>query len=52
MLDTPKVLSDVLGFKLSLLGANNLEKRILQKEREPTILENSRLSFIESVYEN
>ena len=28
---------------------NNLEKQILQKWRKPTILENSRLRFIESV---
>ena len=32
-----------------LLTLNNLEKRILQKKREPTIYENSRLGFIESV---
>ena len=31
---------------------NKLEKRILQKKREPTILEDSRLGFIESVSEN
>ena len=31
---------------------NNLEKRILQKYRVPTILENSRLGFIESVHES
>ena len=36
------------------LGCNldNLEKQILQKYREPTILENSRHGFIESVHEN
>ena len=35
-------------------GVNNLEKRILQKWREPTITEelNNRLGFIESVHEN
>ena len=31
---------------------NNMVKRILKKWREPTILENSRLGFIESVHEN
>ena len=31
---------------------NSLEKLILQKYREPTILENSRDGFIESVNEN
>ena len=30
----------------------NLEKQILQKYRQPTILENSRLGFIESDHEN
>ena len=28
------------------------KKRIVQKKREPTILKNSRLGFIESVHEN
>ena len=32
-----------------LLPLNNLGKRILQKYREPTILKNSRLGFIESI---
>ena len=31
---------------------DNLEKRIPQKYREPKMLENSRLCFIESVHEN
>ena len=36
-----------------LLKVNNLKKKqILQKLREPTILENSQLGFIESVHEN
>ena len=31
---------------------SSLEKRTLQKKREPTILENSRFGFIASVHEN
>ena len=35
------------GFKLTILGKNGSFRN-----REPTILENSRLGFIESVHEN
>ena len=35
-----------------MMIVNNLEKeRILQKLREPTILENNRLGFLESLHE-
>ena len=40
------------NFYIRARSLNNLEKRILQKKREPTILENSRLCFIWSIHEN
>ena len=36
--------------QLILFQINNLENPILQKKREPTILENSRFGFIETVH--
>ena len=47
-----KVYADPLLQKLQDLRRNNLEKQILQNLREPTILKNSKLFFIESVHEN